>query len=319
MALSATIGSRGPGPPALTAPRPRPILSQPSRVISALLARVRAGKWGKIDMDTATLNEPHEVVTEDVEYRRIDGEPLLARLYRPRGPGPFPAVVGVHGGAWTSGDRLNNAVIDQALAAAGVLVMALDFRIAPRSPYPASVIDVNFGIRWLKAKATTLGARPDWVGAVGGSSGGHQTLLAIMRPHDPRYEAAPELGAADGAVDYAVACWPICDPLARYRMAQARGNERLVQAHNDFFRNEEAMQEGNPQLLLERGEKVEPALAPRAAGDQGRQRHARHGVEIHRRLAQCRRRGRARDVRRSAAHLRDQGARFRRARGARSP
>jgi len=34
----------------------------------------------------------------------VDGEPLLARLYRPRGPGPFPAVVGVHGGAWTSGD-----------------------------------------------------------------------------------------------------------------------------------------------------------------------------------------------------------------------
>lgn len=207
-------------------------------------------------MNNATLTKPYEIVTEDIEYRRIDGEPLLARLYRPRGSGPFPAVVGVHGGAWTSGDRLNNAVIDQALAAAGAVVMALDFRLAPRSPYPASVIDVSFGIRWLKAHAAALGSRPDWVGAVGSSSGGHQTLLAVMRPHDPRYEQAPELGATDGAVDYVVACWPICDPLARYRMAQARGNERLVQAHKDFFCDEDAMHEGNPQLLLERGEKV---------------------------------------------------------------
>lgn len=207
-------------------------------------------------MDSGTLAQRYETFTEDVEYRRVGGEPLLARLYRPRGSGPFPAVIGVHGGAWTSGDRLNNAVIDEALAAAGVVVMALDFRLAPRAPYPASIIDVSYGIRWLKARATSFGSRADWVGAVGSSSGGHQTLLAVMRPDDPRYEAAPELGESSGTVDYVVACWPICDPLARYRMAQARGNERLVQAHKDFFHDEESMREGNPQLLLERGEKV---------------------------------------------------------------
>ena len=55
---------------------------------------------------------------------------------------------------------------------------------------------------------------------------------------------------------YLVACWPISDPLARYRMALAKGNERLVQAHRDYFGSEEAMIEGNPQLALERGENV---------------------------------------------------------------
>src|SRR5258708_12912704 len=132
----------------------------------------------------------YDVASEDIEYQRIDGEPLLARIYRPRGSGPFPAVVGVHGGAWTSGDRTNNAAIDQALAAAGTVVMALDFRIAPRWPYPASVADVNFGIRWLKAHAAQLDTRPDWVGAVGSSSGGQQMLLNALRPRDPRYPAA---------------------------------------------------------------------------------------------------------------------------------
>jgi acetyl esterase len=203
-----------------------------------------------------------DVVIEDVEYRRIGGEPLLARLYRPKdrvgGAGPFPAVVGVHGGAWTSGDRNNNQAIDQALAAVGVVVLALDFRLAPQAPYPASVADVNYGVRWLKAHAAEFASRPDWVGAVAGSSGAHQMLLSALRPRDPRYAAAtaPEVAGIDADISYMVACWPIADPLARYRMAVARGNERLVKAHHDYFGNEDAMREGNPQLIVERGENV---------------------------------------------------------------
>ena len=203
-----------------------------------------------------------DVAIEDVEYQRIGGEPLLARLYRPKdrvgSAGPFPAVVGVHGGAWTSGDRNNNQAIDQALAAVGVVVLALDFRLAPQAPYPASVADVNYGVRWLKAHAAEFASRPDWVGAVAGSSGAHQMLLSALRPRDPRYAAAtaPEVAGIDADISYMVACWPIADPLARYRMAVARGNERLVKAHHDYFGNEDAMQEGNPQLILERGENV---------------------------------------------------------------
>jgi acetyl esterase/lipase len=96
------------------------------------------------------------------------------------------------------------------------------------------------------------------VGAVGSSSGAQQMLLSAMRPRDPRYAAAtaPDLAEVDAEIAYAVACWPISDPLARYRMARTRGNERLVQAHDDYFGTEAAMSEGNPQLILERGEKV---------------------------------------------------------------
>ena len=199
-----------------------------------------------------------DVAIEDVEYLRIDGQLLLARLYRPKGAGPFPGVVGVHGGAWTSGDRNNNQAIDQALAAVGVVVLALDFRLAPQAPYPASVADVNFGVRWLKAHAADFASRPDWIGAVAGSSGAHQMLLSALRPQDARYAATTtaEVAGIDADISYLVVCWPIADPLARYRMAVARGNERLVKAHHDYFGNEDAMQEGNPQLILERGENV---------------------------------------------------------------
>ena len=210
------------------------------------------------------MNAEAKFITEDVEYRNIQGMPLLAKLYRPQGTGPFPAVVGVHGGAWTSGDRNNNQVIDAALAAAGVVVLALDFRLAPEAPYPASVADVNFGTRWLKAHAKKFGSRVDWVGMVAGSSGGHQGLLSTLRPNDPRYAdaTAPELKNTDASVSYFVACWPISDPLARYHMALNKKNERLIQAHKDYFGNEAAMTEANPYLVLERGEngKLPPLL-----------------------------------------------------------
>ncbi|MSP45250.1 MAG: alpha/beta hydrolase [Xanthobacteraceae bacterium] len=207
-------------------------------------------------MNVVTNPAASKFTAEDIEYHQAGGEVLLARLYRPQGAGPFPAVVGVHGGAWTSGDRNNNQVIDSALAAAGVVVLALDFRLAPKAPYPASVVDVNYGTRWFKAHAEKFGSRADWIGAVASSSGAHQALLSALRPDDPRYASAssPKLNVVDASVAYIVACWPISDPLARYRMAMEKKNERLIQAHKDYFGGEAAMTEGNPQLVLDRGE-----------------------------------------------------------------
>jgi acetyl esterase/lipase len=215
-------------------------------------------------MNDITSTGAMKFSTEDIEYRKVDGEALLAKLYRPHGVGPFPAVVGVHGGAWTSGDRNNNQPIDTALAAAGVVVFALDFRLAPKTPYPGSVADVNFGTRWLKTHAEEFGSRADRVGMVATSSGAHQGLLSVLRPDDPRYADATAAGVkqTDASVAYFVACWPISDPLARYRMAVEKKNERLIQAHHDYFGDEVAMTEGNPYLALERGEcaKLPPLL-----------------------------------------------------------
>ncbi|MBI3513345.1 MAG: alpha/beta hydrolase [Proteobacteria bacterium] len=206
---------------------------------------------------------------EDLEYQRPDDKPLLARLYRPSGSGPFPAVLEVHGGAWTGGDRLNNVDIAKALAAAGVLVASIDFRMPPAATYPTAVADVNFGVRWLKANAVRLGSRPDLVGGLGTSSGGHLLLLSTLKPHDPRYAALQLPIGHDARLPWIVACWPVADPLARYHAVKARGNDRLVNAHHQFWPSEDAMAEGNPQRILERGEAVElpPALVLQGTND----------------------------------------------------
>ncbi|MEO6839740.1 MAG: alpha/beta hydrolase [Bradyrhizobium sp.] len=114
----------------------------------------------------------HDVISEDIEFGRAGDVPLIARLYRPRDVVGFPAIVEVHGGAWTGGDRMNNVVIHNVVAAAGTAVLAIEFRLAPASPYPAGIADVNLGIRWLKANLARLGGDPTRVGGLGTSSGG---------------------------------------------------------------------------------------------------------------------------------------------------
>ena len=142
----------------------------------------------------------YDLDIEDVEYVRHGDTPLLARLFKPRGAGPFPLIVELHGGAWCRGDRLNDAALNEPLAKSGVVVAALDFRMPPVASYPASMADINYAIRWLKTRATALRSRPDLVGALGISSGAHQAMLNGMRPHDSRYAAIP-LPAGAPAVD----------------------------------------------------------------------------------------------------------------------
>jgi acetyl esterase/lipase len=205
----------------------------------------------------ATEARTYSVTHEDIEYQRPGGKPILARLYRPVGASGGPAIVEVHGGAWTSGDRLNNAVIAQSLASVGAVVLSLDFRMPPEAAYPASIADINLGIRWMKAHARDYGVDPARVGGLGSSSGGQQLLLNALKPREPRFAALPLAGGFDARLAFAILCWPVADPVARYRMAQEKKIDRFLQAHHAFFGTEAAMDEASPQRILERGETVE--------------------------------------------------------------
>jgi acetyl esterase/lipase len=182
----------------------------------------------------------HEVLVEDVAWTRPDGEDLLARVYRPAAPGPFHLLVDVHGGAWVYFDRTADAYFDTALAARGLVVVALDFRTGARHRYPTAVADVVAGVRWAKAHAADLGARADGTGVIGGSSGGHLAMLAALRPDAPEFATTPVDGAdaVDARVDYALPLWPILDPPARYRHLLGRRDEPATARHDPFFQPE---------------------------------------------------------------------------------
>ncbi|HXQ53850.1 MAG TPA: alpha/beta hydrolase [Stellaceae bacterium] len=206
------------------------------------------------------MDAEHEVDITEVEYLRHGAKPFLARVFMPRGKGPFPAVVDAHGGAWCEGTRTNNDAINGAVARGGVVVAALDFRNPPDATYPGSVADVNYGVRWLKSQAARFNTRPEMVGGMGTSSGGHLVVLNGLKPRDPRYAALP-LPGFDARVRYVVALWPVICPLGRYRdrvaAAQGRRPEGAAAMQMKYWLTEDAMGEGSPTLALERGDAVE--------------------------------------------------------------
>jgi acetyl esterase len=214
----------------------------------------------------------YEITTEEVEYLSHGDKKLVARLYKPKGEGPFAAVVDLHGGAWTSGDLNGTRGLDETLARNGSVVASLEFRHAADG-YPTSLVDINYAIRWVKAHARDLKVDPGRVGIAGQSSGGHLAMLAAMRPNDRRY-ASVALPAGSPAVDAMVRAvamsWPVINPLSRYRHAQKAAKTPnppafsigMKEKHDLYWKTEAAMAEGNPMLILERGEKVAmpPAL-----------------------------------------------------------
>ena len=235
-------------------------------------------------MTTAILEaKTTEFDVDDVEYLRHQDKPLLARVFKPRGAGPFPALVECHGGAWCMSDRTTERLRHQFMASHGIVSIALDFRSGNEDPYPASVQDINYAVRWAKRNARELKSRPDLVGLSGQSSGGHLAMLVAMRPHDPRYAAialpagspAHDAPTLDASVRCVIMSWPVINPLSRYRHAKRAQMQTpppewpksIIARQDSYWRSEAAMAEGNPVLALERGEAV---LTPPAIWFQGR-------------------------------------------------
>ena len=112
-----------------------------ARSVAALI-RNDVARWGAIIREAGSARSDSagsermsvdalaDIQVEDIEYLRHPSGPLLARIYRPKGR-PRAALVSLHGGRWTRETRLTNAVIDEALARDGALVMALDIRMPP--------------------------------------------------------------------------------------------------------------------------------------------------------------------------------------------
>lgn len=209
-------------------------------------------------------NRRFDVDVSEETYLVHETGPLSARIHKPHGKGPFPAVVDVHGGGWCVGTNRNNDKINHELATRGIVVASVDFRMPPVARYPDSVADINFAVRWLKTQASALGSEPALVGTIGSSSGGHLTVLSDIKPTDPRYLAIHRDGiGTDASVAFAVALWPVICPLGRYRYLQTvpKSDKHAVFSegiarHDNFWGTPEAMAEGSPVHAMQRGDAI---------------------------------------------------------------
>lgn len=115
----------------------------------------------------------------DVTYCTIDSEELLMDIHWPEtGDGDFPAVVYIHGGGWSQGDKTEN--LNQYLAELlprGIAVFAINYRLANEYTFPAMIEDAKCAVRHIRANAENYSIDPDRIGAFGGSAGGHIVSL----------------------------------------------------------------------------------------------------------------------------------------------
>jgi acetyl esterase/lipase len=234
------------------------------KLMAAAGATVPAARalWPDAAQAAAPAYDPagkFELDVKEVEVRRNGaGRMLMARIYQPKGPGPFPTVLDLHGGAWNNKDRHAEEPMDRALAASGLLVVAVDMTVAHEAPYPACVQDANYAVRWLKQNAATWNGDATKVGVYGSSSGGHVAELLALRPRDPRYNAIPLAGAPapDATVAYVAMRSPVSNPFARFQNAEALKRDAMMKNTTTFFEPWQAIHESNPQEILERREAV---------------------------------------------------------------
>lgn len=132
----------------------------------------------------------------DVTYCIMDGVELKMDIYRPQGStAPTPALLYVHGGGWTGGDKRSGAgTLDTAeLVARGYLVAAVNYRLAPQYTFPAMIEDVKCAVRFLRANAEKYQINPDKIGAWGGSAGGHLVALLGTADETADWDVGPYL------------------------------------------------------------------------------------------------------------------------------
>ena len=128
--------------------------------------------------------------TKDIVYKEIDGKKLKLDAYVPKGDGPFPGVLVVHGGAWRTGSRTQLTMYAKSLARRGFSCFAINYRLAPKHKSPAQIEDCRDAVRWIRRNAADYRTDPGRIGAIGYSAGGHLvSLLAttgLSKEDDPK-------------------------------------------------------------------------------------------------------------------------------------
>jgi acetyl esterase/lipase len=121
-------------------------------------------------------------IRKGVTYATHDGVALAGDVYLPKDAKAAPAIVAVHGGAWIGGSRNAFQYWGPHLAARGIALFAISYRLAKPSQktFPHAVHDVLAGVQFIRGKAGELGIDPERIGLLGASAGGHLAALAAL-------------------------------------------------------------------------------------------------------------------------------------------
>lgn len=132
---------------------------------------------GKQDGKAESPHEPSPREWSNVAYVKRDSGVLRADVFAPKGDGPYPGVLLIHGGGWRAGTRWTMTRYGRAAAERGFVAVAIDYRLAPRHRFPAPLEDCRDAVRWMKRESRTWNLDPERIAAWGYSAGGHLAAL----------------------------------------------------------------------------------------------------------------------------------------------
>lgn len=114
---------------------------------------------------------------------------IPARIYTPKtlrkADGLAPCLVFFHGGGWVIGDLESHDVVCRKLAhEAEMIVISVDYRLAPEHKFPAAADDAIAATKWVAANATTLGIDAAQISVGGDSAGGNLAAVVALAARD---------------------------------------------------------------------------------------------------------------------------------------
>jgi acetyl esterase/lipase len=193
-------------------------------------------------------------VIKNISYAPEHGRRGRLDVYRPSGEvNDAPVLLQVHGGAWTIGNKDQQGLpLMRHMASRGWVCVAINYRLSPRSAWPAHIVDVKRAISWIRERGKEYGADPSFIAITGGSAGGHLAALAALTPNEPEYQ--PGFEDADTALQAAVPFYGVYDLAGATGEKAAKRMRDLFLGPRVFFdnarRNPEPFEKASPILRV---------------------------------------------------------------------
>lgn len=154
-----------------------------------------------------TQNKEKEAydLKKNLNYSSMGLERLEGDLYIPRGAGPFPAILSVHGGGWTRRDRGDMREISEHLAKKGFVVFNINYRLAPENRWPLPFYDVKEAVRFMRKNAPQFQIDSSRIAALGYSAGAHLVLMLANTTGLEKFEGPTKWKDIDSSIQVVAA------------------------------------------------------------------------------------------------------------------
>ena len=149
---------------------------------------------------------------------------LTADVAVPKGNGPHPVVVYLHGGGWIGGSSKTHRKLGMQFAEAGYLTINVDYRLAPEHPFPAGLDDCIYAVKWTGENAKRWNGDVSRLAVGGDSAGGNLTAATLT-------SLAAEKYAGPAKPKAALLIYGVYDFPATMKREQAGSIDGMVKAY----------------------------------------------------------------------------------------